>query len=35
MRENVLSLVEPLHVPPPGSAAQNAAKIAMELLERK
>jgi lipid-A-disaccharide synthase len=33
MRGNLLKLVEPLHVPPPGSAAQNAAKMAVELLE--
>jgi lipid A disaccharide synthetase len=35
MRENLLKLVDPLHVAPPGSAAQNAAKMAMELLEGK
>lgn len=34
MRQNVLRLVEPLHVPPPGTAAANAAAIALELLRR-
>ena len=34
MRRNLLALADPLRVPPPGSAAGNAAKIAMELLSR-
>ena len=35
MRQGVLKLVEPLHVPPPGSAARNAARLALELLGRR
>jgi hypothetical protein len=32
MRGNLLKLAAPLHVPPPGSAARNAAQMALELL---
>ena len=32
IRQNVLKLVEPLHVPPPGTAAGNSAKLVLELL---